>query len=494
MADYQNSWGGDPKTDDPLGQLSATQQGADWKWAKDFWDENVQGFENVKWMFGYLWDRPDVHSFIFGTDEERLARAIAEKTQSGSWDSTPAIRQLATQAAHRAMIDPTYRERVAQQLGWNVNNPHVAWWIKNGGGVPSDPTGTGINPATGAATKAATPAAAAASTAGAPFDPKAWGGRAKDPGFTYGALLPPEFAAAAGIDRQWGVDYALPMGTPQTSPFAGTVIESDFNGPYGNTVVVKLTNGYTYRVAHLQALGVRLGDKVGVGTNLGPTGSTGNSTGSHVLIEMRDPTGKPIDPTPILDSLLKGDNSGATKILGEYATAAASAPGPILTTDGHLLYPGSADANVFFAAQSMWRKRYGGDPPWSFISSLIAAGNTTAEQIQSQMDQMSSDIPGLNWGRRDALTNDANNAALKAWDRPVPDATIKSLASQGITTPGQIQGWVMSHPATALDKADFKTIYDQTNTHTQELWQQPPSPDLVKHIHDLMNQGPTSAS
>jgi len=95
------------------------------------------------------------------------------------------------------------------------------------------------------------------------------------------------------------------------------------------------------------------------------------------------------------------------------------------------------------------------------VSGLIAAGNTTISAIQSAMDQMSSDIPGLNWGARDALTNDANNAALKAWIGRCLTPRSRT-AAQGLTTPGQIQGWILSHPASSLDKTDYKTIYDAT--------------------------------
>lgn len=401
--------------------------------------------------------------------------------------------QMARQAAHRAMTDPSYRELLAQSMGWNLGNPHVAFWIQKGTNLPSDPTGSGLAPGQAApgGTTAKAAAAAPAATIGAPFSPAAYGGRAGDPGFTYGATLPPDIAAAAGVAQQWGVDYALPSGTPLTSPFTGTVKEADFNGPYGNTVLITMSNGYTYRVAHLLSMNVKVGDTIAVGQNLGLVGSTGNSTGPHVLIEMRDSSGKPIDPTPIIDSLLKGDTTGASKYLSDYVSAAQAVGGPFLTSDGHLIYPGSQDYNVFFAAQQLWRKRYGGDPPWSFVSSLIAQGATTTEQIQSQMDQMSSDIPNMNWGQRDALTSDVNSAATKAWDRPVPDATVKQLAALGITTPGQVQGWIASHAASALDPGTYAQYFDQANPHTQELWQQPPSPDLIAHIHAQMQKGPT---
>ena len=432
--------------------------------------------------------------------ETQLAQLIAEKMGLGSSGlgatrnlKDAYLERIARDAAHRAMTDPSYRDQLAQSMGWDLKNPHVAYWIQHGGGIPKDPTGPGVT-STGQGkpgTTTSTTAAGAPSTIGAPFAANAWKGRAGDPGFTYGAVLPPDIAAAAGIDRQWGVDYAIPEGTQLPSMFAGTIVEAGWNGPYGNTVVVKQANGYTYRVAHLESLNVKVGDTVAVGQLLGLSGNTGNSFGAHLLVEMRDAQGHPIDPTPIIDAALKGDFSattGAQKYMNDYVTAAQSA-GPILTSDGHLLYPGSQDYNVFFAAQTLWRKRYGVDPPWTFVSSLLASGQTTTEQVQNAMDEMSSDIPNMNWGQRDTLTNDVNNAAMKAWDRPVPDSTVKQLAALGITTPGQVAGWVNSHAASGLG-ADYGQVFDAAAPQTKELWGQPPSPELVKHIHDQMQAGP----
>lgn len=472
-------------TADPAPATSDPNQGLE-----DFWSSFMRGNEAIAWMFQWGFGK-----LTTADPEGQLAEMIYRKLGPGQqglhgYDSNQV---LARQAAHQAMQDPAYRQQLTVTMGWNATNPHVAYWMQHGGPPPADPMGSGLDasgtpkPAPGAGGPTTAPGPA---VGGEPFDPKLWVGRANDPGFTYGAALPPAIARAAGVANQWGVDYALPMGAQLPSPFAGTIQEADFNGPYGNTVVVKLTNGLTYRIAHLSAMNVKVGDTVAPGQLLGLVGSTGNSTGPHVLIEMHDPSGKPIDPTPIIDSLLKGDTATATTTVQDYFAASQNRPGPILTLDGHLLYPGSSDYNVFYAAQSLWRKRYGGDPPWSFVSSLIAAGETTAEQVQNRMDQMTSDIAGMPWGQRDQLTADANKFASAAWSRPLPDSTIKQLAAEGITTPGQIQGWVNSHPANAVNNADYTAIYDKLSPQTTKYWDQPPSPDMVVEIHKRMQQGP----
>lgn len=432
--------------------------------------------------------------------EDQLTSAIAQKmgvNNASDRRHVYLINAMARQSAHQTMEDPTTRQEVATWLGWNMKNPHVAYWVQHGTNYPSDPTGTGVTPGTAVAagTQPGGTTAAAAGSIAAPFDRSKWVGRSKDPGFTYGALLPPDIARAAGVDRQWGVDYALPEGSALNSPFSGRIIEAGWNGPYGNTVVVRMANGVTYRVAHLSQMNVKVGDNVPVGGVLGAVGNTGNSFGPHVLIEMRDPQGKPIDPTPIIDQLLQpGADLSATgpafTKLNDLNGMIANQAGPFLTPDGHWIYPGSQDYNVYAAAQSLYKKRYGGDPPWTFVSGLIASGATTAEQIQAQMDAMSSDISGMNWGTRDTFANSAQGAAAKLWNRNVPDATLKQLATLGITQPQQIQDWFGSHPAAALDAKTYGAYFDAANPHTQDVWQQPPSPDLIAEIHKKMEAGP----
>src|SRR5207244_2134964 len=56
----------------------------------------------------------------------------------------------------------------------------------------------------------------------------------------------------------------------------------------GNTVVVRLPSGWTYRYGHLGSIGVRVGEGIAAGDSLGTVGSTGASTGPHIHLEIRD--------------------------------------------------------------------------------------------------------------------------------------------------------------------------------------------------------------
>lgn len=80
-----------------------------------------------------------------------------------------------------------------------------------------------------------------------------------------------------------GVDYRAPRGTPIPAQTPGEVVYSGFNEGYGNTVIVKTTNGgglYAHMDEPSQA---RMGDQVWPGDIIGNVGRTGRfSTGNHL--------------------------------------------------------------------------------------------------------------------------------------------------------------------------------------------------------------------
>lgn len=53
-----------------------------------------------------------------------------------------------------------------------------------------------------------------------------------------------------------GVDYRAPRGTPIPAQAPDEVVYSGFNEGYGNTVIVKTTNGYGL-YAHMRRAGLR---------------------------------------------------------------------------------------------------------------------------------------------------------------------------------------------------------------------------------------------
>ena len=120
----------------------------------------------------------------------------------------------------------------------------------------------------------------------------------------YNIEAPPGALSATGVflkplDRShitqgyWGahraIDYSSRTGAPVKNLDNGTVAYATYgwNYGYGNTVVVDHGNGFTSLYAHLSTVYVRQGQAVRQGEVLGTLGSTGNSTGPHLHLELR---------------------------------------------------------------------------------------------------------------------------------------------------------------------------------------------------------------
>ena len=92
-----------------------------------------------------------------------------------------------------------------------------------------------------------------------------------------------------------GVDYSAPTGTPVISVSDGVVLESGFQGGFGNTVVIKHNARQSTVYAHLSKINVRKGQSIKQGELIGAVGSTGLATGPHLHFEFRI-NGQHVDP------------------------------------------------------------------------------------------------------------------------------------------------------------------------------------------------------
>lgn len=91
---------------------------------------------------------------------------------------------------------------------------------------------------------------------------------------------------AAGVHE--GIDLGSTSSNTVTAADDGVVIYSGWaNGGYGNTVLIDHGNGYQSLYAHLSVVTVSCGQSVGQGGQIGVIGSTGNSTGPHLHLEIR---------------------------------------------------------------------------------------------------------------------------------------------------------------------------------------------------------------
>ncbi len=92
-----------------------------------------------------------------------------------------------------------------------------------------------------------------------------------------------------------GMDIGVDEGTPVHAADAGTVVDADWLGGYGNCVIIDHGNGMQTVYAHNSSLCVSVGQTVAKGELIAYAGSTGYSTGPHCHFEVRI-NGEPVNP------------------------------------------------------------------------------------------------------------------------------------------------------------------------------------------------------
>lgn len=99
-----------------------------------------------------------------------------------------------------------------------------------------------------------------------------------------------------------GQDIDAPWGAPVVAAGSGKVTIAGWQHGYGQVVYIDHGSGLTTRYGHLSQIGVKVGQSVARGENLGRVGSTGRSTGPHLHYEVRIKD-NPVDPLPYLIGL-----------------------------------------------------------------------------------------------------------------------------------------------------------------------------------------------
>ena len=87
--------------------------------------------------------------------------------------------------------------------------------------------------------------------------------------------------------KHTGLDIAAPKGTEIKAVAKGTVIYAQRDGSYGNLVKIDHGNGVETWYAHTSKMLVTVGQEVKAGDVIALVGSTGNSTGPHLHLEIR---------------------------------------------------------------------------------------------------------------------------------------------------------------------------------------------------------------
>ena len=130
------------------------------------------------------------------------------------------------------------------------------------------------------------------------------------------------FYGGKEIDRQvhLGFDLAVTANVAVVAANTGTVAYADFLGIYGNTVVVDHGMGLQSLYAHLSSIGVRPGDAVKKGQEVGRSGMTGLAGGDHLHFTMLL-NGRPVTPVDWWSQQWVED-----RVLRKFREAGAPAP------------------------------------------------------------------------------------------------------------------------------------------------------------------------
>lgn len=101
-----------------------------------------------------------------------------------------------------------------------------------------------------------------------------------------------------------GTDFKADYDTPIKAIQSGIVIIAEYHDSWGNYVAIQHDNGLVSLYAHQSAFAVNVGDNISQGQVIGYVGSTGNSTGSHLHLEICQDSSllpeKLVDPMSLL--------------------------------------------------------------------------------------------------------------------------------------------------------------------------------------------------
>jgi hypothetical protein len=136
------------------------------------------------------------------------------------------------------------------------------------------------------------------------------------------------------VDQQvhLGFDLASTSHAAVHASNAGRIVFAEFLGIYGNCVIVDHGLGLESLYAHLSSIGVKVGDTVTQGQELGKSGTTGLAGGDHLHFTMLL-GGHPVTPVDwwseqwVQDRVLRKLREAGTEPAPAAPTAAPAAPG-----------------------------------------------------------------------------------------------------------------------------------------------------------------------
>ena len=93
-----------------------------------------------------------------------------------------------------------------------------------------------------------------------------------------------------------GLDFAAPYGTPIRSITEGPLVSTADDGAYGLKTLNPTDDGPLHRYCHQYDVDVTAGQRVEPGQQIGAIGTSGNTTGPHLHLEVHPHSGDAVDP------------------------------------------------------------------------------------------------------------------------------------------------------------------------------------------------------
>lgn len=118
-------------------------------------------------------------------------------------------------------------------------------------------------------------------------------------------------SAETKLQLHKGLDIGASGGTEILAISDGIVTRANFSNSYGNIVEILHDDGYISKYAHQQRLNVTKGQRVSKGDVIGYVGSTGDSTGNHLHLELYDDLGTFMNPIYFIER--SGENINEDK-------------------------------------------------------------------------------------------------------------------------------------------------------------------------------------
>lgn len=108
-----------------------------------------------------------------------------------------------------------------------------------------------------------------------------------------------------------GVDIGIPEGTTLRAVGEG-IVDKVFTGEgaIGKGLSIQFPDGTRAIYGHLSDVRVKVGERIKAGQTVGYSGNTGNSTGPHLHLGLKDADGQVIDPTSLVDRVLANGRVG----------------------------------------------------------------------------------------------------------------------------------------------------------------------------------------